>query len=171
MGGAVAVEFALARPERVAGLVCVAAGVAGFPWDQEDPLGDEADAAERAGDIDRAIELNRQIWAPLRTDPETDDLIDRMMRENTGEFDIPDEWWLRPDPPAVDRLEEIASPTLIVMGDTDHPKIFAVADALTSRIPGARRVDIAQADHLIPLRQPQAFNQSVLAFLEEIGER
>jgi pimeloyl-ACP methyl ester carboxylesterase len=168
MGGAVEIDFALAHPDRVTALVPVASGLAGFEW-PADPKLAEADAAEQAGDIDRAVELALEIWAPLRTDPATDRLIERMARENTGESAIPDEWWLEPERPPAGRLEEIAAPTLVVVGDTDHPKILAIADALSTRIPGARRVDIPNADHLVPLRQPEAFNAAVLPFLREFA--
>jgi 3-oxoadipate enol-lactonase len=167
MGGAVEIEFALAHPVRVTALVPVASSLAGFDW-PKDPKIAEADAAEAAGDIERAVELALEIWAPLRTDPATDQLIERMARENTSESAIPDEWWLEPERPAAERLEEIRAPTLVVVGDTDHPKILAIADALSSRIPGARRADIANADHLVPLRQPEAFNAAVLPFLREV---
>jgi pimeloyl-ACP methyl ester carboxylesterase len=168
MGGAVEIDFALAHPERVTALVPVASGLAGFAW-PTDPLLAEADSAEEAGDIDRAVELALQIWAPLRTDPATDGLIEQMARENTADTSIPDEWWIEPERPAAERLEEITAPTLVVVGDTDHPKILAIADELSARIPGARRVDISNADHLVPLRQPEAFNAAVLPFLREFA--
>jgi pimeloyl-ACP methyl ester carboxylesterase len=168
MGGAVEIEFALAHPERVTALVPVASGLAGFEW-PPDPKLAEADAAEEAGDIERAVELALEIWAPLRSDPQTDRLIEQMARDNTATSDAPDEWWLDPERPAAEMLEEISAPTLVVVGDTDHPKILAIADALSARIPGARRVDIANADHLVPLRAPEAFNAAVLPFLREFA--
>jgi 3-oxoadipate enol-lactonase len=167
MGGAIEIEFALAHPERVTALVPVASGLAGFEW-PSDPKLVEADEAEAAGDLDRAVELALEIWAPLRTNPATDALIEQMARENTAESTIPDEWWLEPERPAAEHLEEITAPTLVVVGDTDHPKILAIAGELTARIPGAGRVDIANADHLVPLRQPEAFNEAVLPFLRGV---
>ncbi len=166
-GGAVELDFVLEYPERVSALVTVASGLRGFSW-PEDPKLAEADAAEEAGDLDRAVELALEIWAPLRTDAATDELIARMARENTGEADIPDEWWILPEKPAVERLGEIVVPTLVVIGDTDHPKIMAIADTLAAKIPGARRVGIPNADHLVPLRAPEAFNAAVLPWLESV---
>lgn len=56
---------------------------------------------------------------------------------------------------------------MVVVGDRDHPKILAIADELVSRFRSARRADISNADHLVPLRQPEAFNAVVEPFLRE----
>ncbi len=63
-----------------------------------------------------------------------------------------------------DELERIQAPTLVMAGDKDmikesHTRLIA------SRIPGARLM-IIPGDHFIANRQPDAFNEAVLSFLE-----
>ena len=63
-----------------------------------------------------------------------------------------------------EELERIQAPTLVMAGDKDmikesHTRLIA------SRIPGAR-LKIIPGDHFIANRQPDAFNEAVLSFLD-----
>jgi len=55
----------------------------------------------------------------------------------------------------------------VLVGDTDVRSIEEVADVLATRIPGARKIVIEQADHVVNMRQPEAFDAAVLPFLLE----
>jgi 3-oxoadipate enol-lactonase len=63
------------------------------------------------------------------------------------------------------KLEEIAVPTLIVVGDEDTLTTPAVSREMQRRIPGARMTLIERAGHLSNIEQPEAFNRAVLDFL------
>src|SRR5262249_56657185 len=77
LGGRVALEVALARPELVSALALVAPGVPGHEWSQEtrDAWAEE-EAAFEAGDLDAAVEasLRTRVDGPRRgpegTDPQ-----------------------------------------------------------------------------------------------------
>ena len=163
MGGGIAISLALQHPDRVHALVPVATALPGYQW-PENELDRQTEEAVAARDWDRVVGLNIEQWAPLRTDPEVDALIERMIRENARVDELPEELFL-PTPSAMDGLEEIRCPTLVVVGETDPPPIFDIANILVERIPRAQRVDIAGADHLVPLRRPREFNEAVLGFV------
>ena len=165
-GGAIALEAGLAHPDRVWALVLVAPALFGFAGSGHPTL-DEAAAARAAGDVDRSVDLELEVWAPLRTDPATDDLIRRMAHDNGGVDDLPDDLFIEPDRLAVERLEEVAVPTLVVIGDENPQDFDAIADEIVRRVPGARKTRIAGADHLVSLRRPAEFNEVVLQFLQE----
>jgi len=69
------------------------------------------------------------------------------------------------------KLENIAVPAHIVVGDEDALTPPALSRAMAARIPGSRLTVIAGAGHLSNIEQPAAFNQAVLAFLLEHRER
>jgi pimeloyl-ACP methyl ester carboxylesterase len=69
------------------------------------------------------------------------------------------------DPPALDRLESIAAPTLVVVGERDLPQVFEVAGLLEARIPGAERVVVPGAGHLVNLDAPAALARALASFL------
>jgi pimeloyl-ACP methyl ester carboxylesterase len=60
-------------------------------------------------------------------------------------------------------------PTLILAGSEDHESIQDIADSLAREIPGARKVLIAGARHMVNMEKPAQFNQAVLDFLSEVS--
>jgi 3-oxoadipate enol-lactonase len=174
LGGRVALEFALLRPERVDRLALVAAGLADWDWaDDVKRFGEEEEEAYESGDLDRAVELNLKLWVDgPRRGP---DAVDPAMRAFVGEmqrraFEIPlpdPQPTSAPplDPPACVRLADVAIPTLVVVGDEDVEDMKQIADLLAEGIPGARKVTLPDTAHMIPLERPQEFNQILLDFL------
>lgn len=152
LGGMVAVDAALAHPERVGGLVLVGAGLSGYLWPEIPQLA-ALDEALAAGDVEQAAAIQLGLWAPLRSDPEADALIGQMIRDKLVRQRQP-RTPPRQGAAAFGRLEEVGVPTVVVVGEADHPVIHAVADLLASSIPGARKVVVGGADHMLPLRAP-----------------
>jgi pimeloyl-ACP methyl ester carboxylesterase len=71
------------------------------------------------------------------------------------------------DSRVIESLERIAVPTLVLVGANDEPFLGAT-DYMANRIPGARRVVIADAGHAANIDQPEAFNTAVKDFLREL---
>jgi pimeloyl-ACP methyl ester carboxylesterase len=146
----------------------VAAGLPGLEWSDETwaPVWEPIEAAVEAGDLDRATDLSLEIWAPLGTDDPAGATIRRIARENGQNFAVDESGLERTvDPPAITRLEEIDVPTLVVTGASDIQEMTEVGEILASRISGAIPAVIEDADHVINLRQPEAFEAAVLPFL------
>jgi 3-oxoadipate enol-lactonase len=68
-------------------------------------------------------------------------------------------------------LENIRTPTHIVVGDEDTLTPPALSRAMAARIAGARLTIIKGAGHLSNIEQPAAFNEAVLAFIIEHRDR
>jgi 3-oxoadipate enol-lactonase len=176
LGGRVALEVAIARPELVSALVLAAPGLPG-----EEPTEDvraawvEEEAALEAGDLDEAVEINLRTWVdgPRRSSED----VDPAVRERVGEMqrrafelqlpvgDEAEEELLVPD--LAQRLGEIGAPTLVVVGEEDVPYMHAIAERLVREIPGARHATIADTAHVPSMERPREFDQLVLGFLEE----
>jgi pimeloyl-ACP methyl ester carboxylesterase len=72
------------------------------------------------------------------------------------------------DPPAAQRLGEIAVPALVAAGGADIPQIRRLADHLGAEIPHARRlVDVPCTGHLLPLERPDLAGRALIDFLSE----
>ena len=67
------------------------------------------------------------------------------------------------------RLEEIAMPTLVIVGELDEETPLAYSRLLADRIPGAELVVIDGAGHLSPCEAPAEFNATVRRFLVDAG--
>ncbi len=173
MGGAIIIDFALEHPEMTTSLVLVSSALGGyrFQGDIPKPL-QELVAALQAKDIPRAADLAARIWidGPRRTPAQVDARIRERGREMSltalPNFFVKEEPL---DPPAIERLHELAAPTLVMVGELDDPSIATIGELLTTRIAGARKVTISGAAHLPNMDKPEEFNQSVLAFLQQVS--
>jgi 3-oxoadipate enol-lactonase len=71
--------------------------------------------------------------------------------------------WL--DPPAADRLHELAVPTFVLLGDRDFDDFRAIGERIAAEAVDARLATIAGAKHLLAFERPVEFNQLALDFL------
>jgi 3-oxoadipate enol-lactonase len=171
-GAKVALGFAVTHPERVERLVLCPPVMPDWEWSEHVRRGwQEEDEALEAGDLDRAAEVNVELWVdgpnrgPDAVDPEVRELVRTMQRHafELAEPDPPPE----PAPDPVVRLDDVRVPTLVVVGDEDVEDFLAMADAAAAGIPGARKVVIEGAAHVVALERPEEFNAALLAFLQD----
>ena len=174
-GGRIAIDFTIAYPHRVSKLIAVAPGIGGFDYPEDKYVEKQNKRQEEAisqGNIDLAAEIEAQMWVdgPNRSPDQVDAKVRAralaMMRHT---LNLPEGVGMGSmlQPPAVGRLNEIAVPTLIIIGEEDVDLLFPVADALELEIANARRVTIPGVAHLPSLENPELFNQIVLDFLLE----
>jgi len=162
-GAATGVDLALVEPSRVRTLSLVAPGISGYDWpryERRDAMEAAFEAGDRAG---LAVEVLRR-WGPMSLDAQgnvIDEPASRTLLEQADWF-IGDVDYEIEEPPAVDRLSEIAVPTLIVLGDRDEYTITDIGNLYAAGIPGSRVVTLAGADHLLPLRVPGELNALLL---------
>ncbi len=172
-GAGIALDTALAAPDRVSALVLVSARPAGFPWDPATIAEiQRLDELLEAGDIEAANAGEIRLWVvgPGRSP----DAVDRAIRDRVSAMNLAalrSEWdgaGLQPlDPPAGTRLGEISVPTLIVVGDHDVPCFVSAADGLARGIPGSSLVHFAEAAHLPSMEDPARFITETTRFLEQ----
>jgi 3-oxoadipate enol-lactonase len=171
MGGGLAIDFALDHPERVSKLVLVGTSISGANFGEKYPeLWADVKAADEARDMPalNQAEMKLFLGGPRRSI----DRIDSRLRElfldmnatsMNSDFDAAPHDDL--DPPAVERLEEISAPTLLVIGDEDVPPVADGTELLMQRVKGAHKAVIHDAAHLPNLEHPGEFNRVVLDFL------
>ncbi len=166
LGGTLAVDFAIERPERT--WAVVAASVS--PYGQSDTLPDLR-AAEVltllvAGRPARAADLYLDVWCPLRTLPAVDARIREMVHDNivmltqipNGRMSLTHRW-------AGERAREINVPTLVIWGDRDERTTQAAAQRLATTVRHAVAMVLPGVDHFVPMRAPELFTAEVLSFL------
>ena len=173
MGGRVALEVALARPELVSALVLVAPGLPGHEWSDELRAQWAAEeAAFERGDLDAAVEVSLRTWvdgprrAPEDVDPAVRSRVGEMQRRA---YELQREWVdeepLVPDP--AERLAEIEVRTFVLVGEEDQPDMQTITERLAREIPGARFATIPATAHVPSMERPREFDGLVLPFLEE----
>lgn len=173
LGGRIALEVAIARPERVTALVLVDAAIPGVDWSQEvADFGDAEDAAHEAGDLDAATDVNVRFWVdgPGRTpDAVAPALREQVRTMQRRAFEL--QAGLDDEEEALvddvgGRLGELRGPALVLVGAEDVADFHAIADRLAATIPGAERATVAGAAHLPSAERPEAFAAVVEPFLD-----
>ena len=156
LGGRVALELALAHPDRVSRLVLCPPALPNWEWSPVVKAAWQAESdAYEAGDLDRATEVNVELW------------LVRTMQRHAFELPEPDPFGpeTKLDPPTSRRLGEVGVPTLLVVGDEDVPDFGAIAERLSRELPDARLVVIHDAAHVVALERPEEFNPVLVEFL------
>jgi pimeloyl-ACP methyl ester carboxylesterase len=176
LGGRVALELAVHRPDLVERLVVIAPGLPGWEWAKETRAGWAAEeTAYEAGDLETAAEESVRMWVdgPNRS---RDD-VDANMRANvTGmvlrSYEMQQGAWEAGadeedvlDPPVAARLNEIQCPTLVVVGEHDVADMKGIAFHVADSIDGAELVTVAKSAHLPSLERPDEVNALLLDFL------
>jgi 3-oxoadipate enol-lactonase len=176
LGGRVALELALHRPDLVERLVLIAPGLPGWSWSQATRAGWAAEeAAFDAGDFDTAAEASVRMWvdganrSPDEVDAEFRAAVTAMvlrsyeMQQGAWEAGAEEEHVL--DPPIGGRLDEIRCPTLVLVGEKDVADMQAIAAHVADSIEEAQLVAIKDTSHLPSLERPDDVNALLLPFL------
>ncbi|MBV8216296.1 MAG: alpha/beta hydrolase [Verrucomicrobia bacterium] len=180
MGGGIALGFALQAPERVEKLVLIDSACldGAIPGGQSmwfflrlpglSPIGWSLLGSSRHL-------MRRALLRHMRHRPElvTPKLVDDLMRLARKRRPDPAfrQWqrreitWNGLRTNYVNRLSEIAIPTLIVHGDDDRLLPAAIAERAHRLIPNSRLEIIRDCGHLAPLEQPEAVNRALCDFL------
>ena len=159
-GGGLAVDFALAHPDEVDRLVLVGAEVSGLSHSRYfmDRL-IELQGRMARGDLAGAA---KSSWLfPPGDDADVARLLKLVM---ASPQDLNHKDPAEPRPPAASRLGEIKAPTLVLVGEFDQPDNQAESGVVEYAIPGATRMVIPKAGHLIYMARPAAFADLVSRF-------
>ena len=165
-GAQVAIDFAIAYPDRVDRLVLSGPGLSGYVPDDPMTWAAAPFEAAAAGEPERAARL--WLETPIMTlhgNPAAAPVVEAIVLDNATLFGYASNPDQPLDPPALGRLGEIDCPVLILVGERDMPHITDVALLLSRGVPGAELVTVPGAGHLLNLDARDQFNERLLAFL------
>ncbi len=160
MGGAIAQAYALKHPENLTGLVLSSTGarLRVLPetlslWKQAS-MGRPVNVYSRTAYSEKTpMEIVRRGWMEQRkTDP----------RVRLGDYLVCDRFDL------MEKIREIRVPTLVLGGQDDVVTPPKYAEYLQRQIPGARRVMVPDAGHVMYAEQPDAMVEALKGFLDEL---
>jgi 3-oxoadipate enol-lactonase len=175
LGGRIAIDFAIAYPDKVSALILVSPGASGYEFVSEavKENSKQMNSAFREGDLEKAVEYFQRSWTdgphrePSEVDPAVREKVKGMALATVQNWN-PESEVKELEPPAIGRLAEIQAPTLVVVGDLDMPGILEIADEVKENVTGSEVVVLAGAAHMVNMEQPQAFNNAVQGFLARI---
>jgi len=174
LGGRIAGEFVQTYPDRVASLTLASADQGGIALPTVGPnirkvfeLGRvDIPAAKRA-----FIELS--VFDVLRRHAEPFAFFQQMVADYSG--------WLfanagcgleqRPETPTCQLLETFTLPTLVLLGEFEHPDFYTIGDEVLNKVRGAVQRVIPGASHVPNLEEPERFSAELLEFLKRASVR
>jgi 3-oxoadipate enol-lactonase len=166
-GGGVALRVAAVAPQRVAGLVLISTPPVRLdPSPELREAWDEEAAALERGDVEAAVSAVVEAWTLPDAPAELRARVARMQRR-AFEHQLGVEAPEAPDPLEEDpgALRRLAVPALVAAGEFDMPDFRDGARQLAGLFDRADVVTIADAGHLAPLEQPDAFRRLLLDYL------
>ncbi|REK28186.1 MAG: alpha/beta fold hydrolase [Planctomycetota bacterium] len=170
MGGYIAWEFWQNYPARLRSLILCDTRAAG---DTEQAAAGRREMAERVPH--EGSEYVAEVMLPKLVAPrelEEDTPVARRIREMI----------LKTDPETIvaaqqgmagradfrARLSEIQHPSLVVVGEQDAITPVDEMRGIAAALPNSRFVPLAEAGHMAPMEQPEAFNAALRDFLDEL---
>ena len=158
------------HPEMVDKLILTSAGLRG-----DTSLTDEKTMAVykavQAQEKEKAIELwlENPLFSTIKNNPKYVAKTRQMLADNYKywaaiENPIPVQWSKQT---TIERLSEIKSPTLIIVGDKDASNILSIADTLNSKIGGSQKQIMRNVSHHLNMEKPKEFNRIVIVFLKK----
>lgn len=171
MGGYVAMAYLRRYPEHVAGLILANTKAT-------------ADTVEGKAGRDRSIAVAKEkgasaiaegmlpkMFAPktYESNPELVAQANRIMQSSTVPGIVGGLSAMRDRPDSTGTLLEFSQPTLIIAGADDQLMSAADQENMKQAARNSTLVTIADAGHLSPMEQPEAFNNAVAEFLRTLG--
>ncbi|WP_454717993.1 alpha/beta fold hydrolase [Caulobacter segnis] len=162
-GGGIAVDFALAHPEAVDGLVLAGPWISGFkPSVGFIARGLKLAVLLKSGNLEAAVKdpyilsptadaERARVLALLKANPQN-------LANTSGKVE-------RAGPDAKDRLAQIHAPTLVLVGEVDIGDVFDQARAVAAAVPGAKLETVPATGHFMYLEKPKDFADRVTAFV------
>ncbi|MDG5492906.1 alpha/beta fold hydrolase [Psychroserpens sp. SPM9] len=167
LGGQIATDFALTKPEKVKKLILIAPGLTGFEFDasyQEmiNKIWNVVPDSSKMLDIMLNSPNNYAVQESLKSSHK--ETIVQIHRENIEKSlswkNFEQEW---PEPSSINQLTDLKTEALFILGNEDKKDLFEIKNKFKK----AKNIEfeiIKKADHLIIWTHPQQISELIVKF-------
>jgi pimeloyl-ACP methyl ester carboxylesterase len=163
LGGEIALDFAISYPQKLLSLSLLNSSLSGY----KSTVDWSVHAKEQGLVKAKNNWLNHEVFAPTKKNPKTTAILQQIINDYSG-------WhWLNSDPRtkikklALNRLNKITCPTLVLSGKNDLSYFQDIAKVLSKKIPNAKRQIIKGAGHMINLEEAETTNSALQQFFKK----
>lgn len=161
MGGRAAANLALEHPESVLSLTLMDAALDGY----QNTVDWDVHAKEQGLENAKINWLNHPIFSSAKANSSVLEELTNIVSDYSGWHWLNDDPQTKPQIPALQKLAELKTPTLVVVGEKDLDYFHDIADVLASEIPDAQKVTIDGAGHMVNMEAPKKINKLVAEFI------
>jgi 3-oxoadipate enol-lactonase len=172
LGGLLASEFVQQYPKLARSLTLADSDMSGLSWKTLGPsLGKVFGAGKTDVQAAKKLWIEHEFFDAARKQPAVIARIQEMVTDYSG-------WHFanagaglerKPQPRTAEVLKDFALPVLVLIGQYDLPDFQDIADEVTKRIPGARKVVLEGVGHMSNMEDPASFNRVLLEFLATVS--
>jgi len=170
LGAAIGIDFSLTHPEKVTSLVLADSGISGDGFNEK--FIKNIKTIEELAKNDQ-IDSAKKDWSDLsifnysRRLPVVWEKVQKMVCDTSGYRWYGKNQPIDINPPAIERLSEIKSNTLVLVGEHDNDDFQRKANLLNKKISGNQLISIPNAGHLSNMDNPEIFNHTMESFYFE----
>ncbi len=177
MGGGLAIDFALAHPGRVIGLVLIGTSVNGAPWttvESETAMEMAMDDADERGDPESINKVDAHAWldGPRTTSGrvggtarelflDMNSIVLNKPKLTAEERSTSNAW---------QRMDSVNAPSLLIVGDEDFSAIIDRHETLSETMPNAFAVLLEGIAHIPSIESPELVNTLLMQFLDAFDD-
>lgn len=177
MGGGLAIDFALAHPGRVIGLVLIGTSVNGAPWvtaESETAMEMAMDDADERGDPALINKVDAHAWldGPRSASGRVGGAVRELFLDmnsvvlNKPIFTAEE----RSASNAWQRMDSVNAPSLLMVGDEDFTAIIERHETLSETMPNAFAVLLEGVAHIPSIERPKLVNTLLMQFLDAFDD-
>jgi pimeloyl-ACP methyl ester carboxylesterase len=171
-GGGVAIDFALSYPTQVRKLIVLGTTVSGYSYSDEHVqrnIGNNQPYIQN-----RDIKTTAAKWAndpfliPSLHDTERLAQLQVYLEQEMAHFPRiaqTNQAKVALIPGAINRLQDLQTETLILIGERDHPDLVNLSSIAGEELPKVKYILVAQVGHFIHLENPALFHKFAVEFL------
>lgn len=169
-GGAVALDFALAYPQRTLSLVLIDTVLPGFQWSEAGAARDGLVWQQAsAGGIPaaKASWLSHPLFEPAMRDTAVAARLTQIITDYSGWHFVNNNPEQSLNPPAAQRLHELALPLLTIVGELDTLDFRHIADHICNALPHARKLVVPGVGHMANMEAPAQVTAAIQTYLQD----
>jgi 3-oxoadipate enol-lactonase len=168
MGARVVANFALTYPLKTKAVIFADGAIDGFVFSDFN-LTYIYDAGKKQGvQVANRMWLDHPIFEPARKNAHVLKNLSEMVMSYSGWHWVNKNPIINLTPPAIEQLQKITMPCLILIGEFDISDFKAISYVLNKQIKHSSKIEIAGAGHMCNMESPLLFNELVNQFLIQI---
>lgn len=154
LGGEIAIDFTLTFPNMVKSLVLADSSLGGYKstvdWNVHPEEG-----------LEKAKEnwINHEVFSKATTNKFASEKLQEILKDYSGWHWFNSDPREKLDPPAIEQIQNIKVPTIIMVGENDLNYYHNIANLLNQKIAGSNKIIIPNSGHMSNLENIDVFSR------------